>query len=68
MSARQPARVLHDWHPESDQPEGDWLADQYDQGWVPDHLYGGRPAKVRIDGEPLVHRWAMVAASEDQTR
>ena len=63
-----PRRVLLDWTPGADQSEEDWLADQYDHGWVPDHYYGAAPATVSIDGHPPVHRWAMVEipAGENQ--
>ncbi|MGV8846104.1 hypothetical protein [Tessaracoccus sp.] len=67
MSPRQPRRTLADWRPDSDQDEQDWLAAQYDAGWVPDPLYGGAPATVSVDGNPPVHRWAMVQIPDDNT-
>lgn len=58
-------RTLRDWHAETDPPEEDWLAAQYDGGWQRDHLYGGRPSTVSIDSSPPVQRWAMVQVPDD---
>lgn len=65
MTTRLPRRVIRDWCPDTDTPAADWLADQYDHGWTPDPIYGGRPALVSIDSHPLVHRWAMVEIPSD---
>jgi hypothetical protein len=51
-----PARILHDYDPDSDQAEADWLASQWDTGWKPEYGYG---VPVHIDGK-LLHRWAMI--------
>ncbi len=51
-----PARILHDYDPNSDQEEADWLASEWDNGWKPEYGFG---VPVRIDGK-LLRRWAMI--------
>jgi len=33
-------RILHDYEATSDQTEADWLAAEYDAGWVPEYGHG----------------------------
>jgi hypothetical protein len=56
-----PARILHDYDPGSDQTEEDWLAEEYDNGWVPEYGHG---VPFELNG-PLVHRWAMIRHAND---
>jgi hypothetical protein len=51
-----PTRILHDYDPESDQNETDWLAAEHAAGWIPEYGYG---LPVRISGK-LLHRYAMI--------
>jgi hypothetical protein len=51
-----PTHILHDYDPESDQDEADWLAAEYDAGWVPEYGYG---VPLRVGGK-LLHRYAMI--------
>ena len=51
-----PARILHDYDPASDQTEADWLAAEYDNGWVPEYGYG---VTIELNGR-TVRRWAMI--------
>ena len=51
-----PARILHDYDPASDQTEEDWLAQEYDHGWLPEY---GRGVPIELNGR-MVHRWAMI--------
>jgi hypothetical protein len=53
-------RILHDYDPASDQCEADWLAAEYDTGWVPEYGHG---IPIELNGR-LVHRWAMIEAEE----
>ena len=59
MSPNFARRILHDWNPNGDQTEEDWLAAQAEAGWQPDPDIAG-PSTVSIDGQPPVHRWAMI--------
>jgi hypothetical protein len=51
-------RILHDYDPACDQGEEDWLAAEYDAGWVPEYGHG---IPIELNGG-LVHRWAMIEA------
>lgn len=51
-------RILHDYDPGSDQTEEDWLAAEYDAGWVPEYGHG---VPIELNGRQ-VHRWAMIEA------
>jgi hypothetical protein len=56
-----PIRILHDYDPESDQTETDWIATEHDAGWVPEYGYG---LPVRISGK-LVHRYAKIRGQSE---
>jgi hypothetical protein len=53
-------RILHDYDPGSHQTEADWLAAEYDVGWVPEYGHG---VPIELNGR-LVHRWAMIEAQD----
>ena len=53
-------RILHDYDPTTDQTEEDWLAAEYDAGWVLEYGHG---IPIELNG-CLVHRWSMIAAED----
>jgi hypothetical protein len=56
-AAADPPRL----RPASDQTEADWLAAEYDAGWVPEYGHG---IPIELNGGQ-VHRWAMIEAAAD---
>ena len=54
-----PRRILHDWDPDGPLSLEDWLAAEYDAGWVPDPLYNVEGAWAVINGK-RVRRYAMI--------
>jgi len=53
-------RILHDYDPASDQTDADWLAAEYDGGWVPEYGHG---VPIELNGR-LVPRWALIEAED----